>query len=86
MKKYKKKANVSKTALATARILSTVLLLCFLGYLGFVIIFQGFETLVAWFEGKWFTFAILIALFAITAGLWIFSLYKRMKGFEDHAE
>ena len=83
MKKYKKKTSISGNVLATARILCTVLLACALGYIAFVLIFQGWQTVVDWFQGKWFAFATLIVLFAVTAGLWIFGLYRRMKGFEE---
>lgn len=83
MKKYKKKAKLSSNALATAKILLTVVLLCAFGYMGFVIIFQGWDTFIAWFQGKWFTFALLLALIIITVGLWLWDTYRRMKGFND---
>ncbi len=82
MKKYRKKRSISGQVIATARILTTVLLACFLGYIAYVVIFQGWQTLIDWFAGKWFTFAILIALVVACGSLWLLALYKRLKGFE----
>lgn len=83
MKKYKKRADLSSNVLFTAKILCTVVLGCLFGYIAFVIIFKGWNTLVEWFQGKWFAFALMLALVIVTAGLWLLDAYKRMKGFKD---
>ena len=79
-KRYKKKRDVAGGVLFTAKVLCTVLLLCVLGYFGYVLAFQGWQAVVDWFEGKWFTFFLLLALFIATAALWGIGAYRRLKG------
>jgi len=82
MKKYKKRADLSSNVLFTAKILCTVVLGCLVGYIAFVIIFKGWNTLVEWFQGKWLAFALMLALVIVTAGLWLLDAYKRINGFK----
>jgi succinate dehydrogenase hydrophobic anchor subunit len=85
-KRYKRKRGTSEQVLFTLKLILTVLLACAITYMAFVIIFKGWQTIVDWFNGKWFAFACLIALVIVTAGVWIISLYMRVKRFEEDSK
>ena len=70
-KHYKKPTSVNKAALKTARILSTVSVGVIVTLCAFFIIKDGWEKFLQWFVGKWACLAVVIIIFAITLGLWI---------------
>lgn len=77
--KYKKQSNISKSVIATIRILLTVALVASIIMIGFFVIRDGWEAVIAWFGSSWACMFFLIILFGACAAMWIIAIYKKLK-------
>lgn len=73
---YKKKKAVNKTTLSTIKIIISVACVAILSIIVYVVAKNGWQYIIDWFKGKWFCFVVVIALFVITIGWNLYSVFK----------
>lgn len=83
MKRYRKPKRADKIALATIRILLTVGLLAIMAMVGYYAAVDGWESVLAWFTSRWACLIGVLILLAVTAGLWLWSFFKKMRELHD---
>ena len=84
--KYKKPRSVKFMSFAIARILLTVASVSVLAVFIYYVAVEGWQTVIDWFNGKWFAFACVFAVLLGTIILWILSVFMKLKKLSDSYE
>lgn len=81
---YKKPKKPKVIALTTIRIVLTFALLAIFGMVGYYVAVDGWESVIAWFSGKYFCMIAVILIFAATAAFWLLKLVNTIKGLNEN--
>lgn len=77
---YKKPKQNQKALFATLKIVMSGAVLAFFGILFYYAATEGWESVFAWFGGKYFCLVVIVLLLAVTAGVWLWTIVKKIKG------
>jgi len=80
---YKKPKSRNKALFATIRIVITFAVVALIGIIGFFAIRDGWESVFAWFGGKYACMVVVILLVAATAAMWLWKLVRSMRGYKE---
>lgn len=77
---YKKPKDVNKVAINTLKIVLSAAFIAIITICIYYIAVDGWESFIAWFQGKYFCMFAMIFVVAGFIGFWIWRIFKIMKG------
>lgn len=80
---YKKPKNNKKNVIATVKIVLTAAMVAVLGLVFYFAWRDGWESVFAWFGGKYACMVVIILVIAITAAMWLFTLVKQIRSMRE---
>lgn len=84
---YKGKGfKVNKTALRTAQIVGTALVVAIFSIIIYFIATEGWHAVIEWLTSKWACMFAIIIIVAITIALWLVSVYMQFKKLKEGDE
>ena len=80
---YKKPKNNKKNVIATVRIVLTAAMVAVLGMIFYFAWRDGWESVFAWFGGKYACMVAIILLVGVTSAMWLITTIKQIRSMRE---